>query len=309
MKQKLLLNLIVDNPNKNGKKKLKNKNKNRNHKKNTIPNVCKNCNYYDTKSQTLLIVENIKIENENEGRLSQDGGIILRLISKDKSKLNVSQSINDSEIATGTETAAIATKIKKRIRTNAAISSKLTFSNSNSNSSKNEKNILTVIDEIKIQSIFLNLLFGQSKCHFVFFHKLSKTFILMLKIVDNVNEMELKEANSNMVNSGNYEITSINNLDRFLEWKLNLMHYNNGRLLVQLKIDFLNKKLISSRIGNININEDKCRIIAYDETRSMIIYDTLPNAEKQYKCLNKRKKNRSNYNEKKKFQWNYHPYN
>ena len=129
----------------------------------------------------------------------------------------------------------------------------------------------------------------------------------MLKIVDNVNEMELKEANSNMVNSGNYEITSINNLDRFLEWKLNLMHYNNGRLLVQLKIDFLNKKLISSRIGNININEDKCRIVAYDETRSMIIYDTLPNSEKQYKCLDTKKyKNKDNSGQKKKFQWNYH---
>ena len=58
----------------------------------------------------------------------------------------------------------------------------------------------------------------------------------------------------------------INNVASFVQLKTNLKKENNGRLLVQLKIDFTRKK---------------CHIVAYDETRSMIIFDTLPSEKKE----------------------------
>ena len=181
-------------------------------------------------------------------------------------------------------------------------------SNRNRNKNKNDLNCMTVIDEIKPQSVFLNLLFEQSKCHFVFYHKQSDTFILMLKLIE-AYENEFKENsiiyNNNTSNgSGNGNgnkkpklqrsmsdygdyLTDIdyNSMNGYSQWRQIAVRYFYGRLFVQLKIDFKNKVLISSRIGNIVINENKCRIIAFDETRSMIVYDTLPDVGAQYKPL------------------------
>ena len=144
------------------------------------------------------------------------------------------------------------------------------------------------MNDLEFDSLFLKLLFRSSKCYFVFFHKDSKALILMLKIVDKSKSKSNKNAKKMKKNNGgdlNLDSNNIDSKERFSKWKEKLVEYNNGRLLLQLKIDFVNKKLLSARIGNIIINESKCRIIAYDETRSMVVYDTLPTPEDQFKPL------------------------
>ena len=338
-----------------------------------VPNICQNCNYYDAKSQTLLTVENMKIEINNSSKgtkkkskstdkktnkktnkninkkMFKHGGIVIRLIAKEKRQIEYDYLGNKSNTAIkkdGKKKKAIVSdkqnksknKDKKNDKTvlNEKNKSEIEPKQSETEQVKSSKHLVspqkskndrskspkanrklprlkptysapvktaevTVIDEIKFQSLFLNLLFQESKCHFVFYHKLSKTFVLMLKIVANINIININNVNveekrdenleavtSKNMSNYNYDeanLSGINSTSRFLEWKENLIKYNNGRLLVQLKIDFSKKKLISSKIGNIIINENKCRIIAYDSTRSMIIYDTLPDVKRQYKVL------------------------
>ena len=238
------------------------------------PNIFKNCNYFDSKCQTLF-----SVENDNK----QKQGIIIRLISKYKpapTKKNVQNkryNYNKSKSKS---------KLKlKESKTKSAKSPKI--SNIDHDRSKHNSHEMkageTMIDQIKPQSIFLDLLFNQSKCHFVFYHKKSKTLILMLKLdckAVNCNEDESKENENTNNNYG-----GINTADGYWKWRENAIKDNNGRLLVQLKINFKKKKLISSRIANIIINENKCRIVAYDETRAMIVYDTLPDIKAQYQPL------------------------
>ena len=290
-------------------------------------NIRQNCNYFDSKCQTLLTVENMKIrshknsnkKNKNgkknskrKSETSQHGGIVFRLISNEKHQVQVDYLGRQSKkrnISPKNGKPKAKSKSKSKLQ-----ESKTRLAKSpvvKTTPTKYEQR--TVIDEIKFQSLFLNLLFKQSKCHFLFHHKVSNTSILMLKIVENVNinininindsnsseKNDLKGNDSYIDNSNTYgnmnnfqsNLSDIDTLDRFLEWKKNLIKYNNGRLLVQLKIDFLKKQVISAKIANIIINENKCRIIGYDSLRSMIIYDTLPTAQRQYKVLSSPEKN------------------
>ena len=293
--------------------------------------ICKKCNYFDSKSQTLFSVENINMKNcaKDLDKNKQKQGIIVRLISKytvastnknDKNDKNNKNNKNRRyNNINNDKRSKSKSKLKLKVsRTKSVKSPKISnidYGRSRSctrkSNSREMKEGETIIDEIKSENIFLNLLFNQSKCHFVFYHKLSKTLVLMLKLDQskqvnvnyNVNQDEFKENENIHTNLVNYNINSknqnknngsdsindnyggINTADGYWNWRQNAMIENNGRLLVQLKINFKKKKLISSRIGNIIINENKCRIVAYDETRSMIVYDTLPDVKAQYQPL------------------------
>ena len=69
--------------------------------------------------------------------------------------------------------------------------------------------------------------------------------------------------------------------NRRVEWKDKVLNRNNGRLLIQIKIDFDNVEIISLSVGNVIIGENKCKIIGFDHTKSLVIYDTLPTVEEQ----------------------------
>lgn len=160
------------------------------------------------------------------------------------------------------------------------------------------REICTVSNKIILDNRFLQLLLGESKCHYVCHHRPSKAFVLVLKVFttdqDTVAACDEKKENlmfdidekDNKTERDNSIITnrdgilfenvnSIDNIQSFLQWKKNVILLNNGRVLVQLSIDFKKKEIINSRIGYINIGENTCQIIGYDETRSMIVYDTL----------------------------------
>ena len=280
------------------------------HKMSTLPNICKNCNYFDSKSQTLFTVENIasnknKNKNKNKNRKNKKNrkdktyrqGIILRLISKQQTvDTNIKRNKHQSKLSLKESKTKSVQSISPKISNN-NINHKThsSYKNKNKKSKFNDiemKQNEIIVNEIKTQSIFLNLLFNQSKCHFVFYHKQSKTLILMLKLVvvnisDTYHDQHDDEYKENIINEikSNLIDNDHDNAQGYLKWKQNAMMNNNGRLLVQLTINFKKKKLISSRIGNIVINENKCRIVAYDQTRAMIVYDTLPDIIAQYQPL------------------------
>ena len=298
---------------------------------NAINGICKNCNYYDSNSNTLFLVENVKINPNNidntpqvnkkressskktskdiktnstkkNGQKSkkgkknkseavavverqQMGGIVLRLASGYDNDCKIQESMPSKVV--GRQQGKMK-KSKFEIKQSKTKQAKGGQSNNKGRKKTGENKKNANIIKIEFKSLFLNMLFGQSKCHFVFYHKLSKTLILMLKIVD-------KAANSGNCNTeSDYDSGELDSIDSgkgFTKWKKNRMKFNNGRLLVQLKIDFVSKKVLLCRIGNIIINENKCRIVGYDDTRSMIIYDTLPDENEQvFKQQNSKKK-------------------
>ena len=379
----------------------------------SISNVTPNCNYYDSKSKTLVIIENVrkKVEISNmiiANKKKKNKGKLKRVNhKKNRNKYkNNNDNNNEKKFCTvhGRVAIKLVTKYKARSRSNTLGTNKTQTTLHNKQSKKSSKKRPTTakttsktakflksprsphvnstcIHEIAISNIFLSLLFKETKCHFLFYHKHSETFILLLKIFTdvatdsnyNVNEssihniandnsqtgkirieksesdiekeqhitakdenyndnndinintnyntLELKRNTSIDSDDDNYDrsdrkdndsdsdgfnnvqfdfnsnsndvmieekeienienIHSINTKEKFLEWKKNLIQFNNGRLLIQIGIDFKLYKISSLSVGNIIINETKCRIIGYDDTRSMVIYDTLPSWKQQ----------------------------
>ena len=52
-----------------------------------------------------------------------------------------------------------------------------------------------------------------------------------------------------------------------------LIKHNNQRLFIQLRIDFMNNKILSIKRGIINIKEEKCKIVCYDDIRNCVIIE------------------------------------
>ena len=240
----------------------------------------------------------IKLKDSvNTNRLGADsgagGGVVIRLIYKNPSK--------KKEKA---EKAKAKTKAKETKR--------------NKNAADNDEWLLR---NMKISNLFLRLVLKESKCHYLFHHEMSEKFILLLKLKnlndkekeekedklmdmsdlnanlndddgdDNKSDMDTSKAENKEYTSNEYDYDSSINMnytyseldtrEKFLLWKKRLLKYNNGRLLIQIGIDFNKKKIVSLSIGNIVISEKKCRIIGYDHTRSLVIYDTLSTKEEQ----------------------------
>ena len=47
-----------------------------------------------------------------------------------------------------------------------------------------------------------------------------------------------------------------------------------GRVLIQMKIDFEKLRIESMKCGIVNIDENRCKIVCYDDTRHCVIIDT-----------------------------------
>ena len=130
----------------------------------------------------------------------------------------------------------------------------------------------------------IEILFKNCKCHYLFYHQSSQSIVLMLK-----NELLEKTQNSN-TNENNLFCKLFPNMkdsDKYTKsWNNNNNKNNNniggsnnsqGRILAKLRIDFDNLTIISMKCGLINIPENKCRIVGYDDTRSAVIIDTKQN--------------------------------
>ena len=158
----------------------------------------------------------------------------------------------------------------------------------------NENVNVVLVDTIQVSNFLLENIFNQCRCQCLFYHKPTSTFVIFVTLTDtNVNSNKNNTNDNKDDNDKNdendekkenefefenlYDFNNINNESDFNIWKNNVIKVNNGRLLIQMDINFDTKKEINSAsIGFITINDDKCHIIGYESKRSLIIYDTLP---------------------------------
>ena len=134
--------------------------------------------------------------------------------------------------------------------------------------------------------VFLEKLLKKSKCHYLFYHKPTKSYVLMLKMKSNKSnetyddddpdndygrtlcpwKMDMQKTTS--------DVDAVEELN-FDQWSDNLK-LNNGRVLIKIEIDFNQCTIKSLSVGSIVMRDDKIKLIGYDHTRSAVIYDTLP---------------------------------
>ena len=112
----------------------------------------------------------------------------------------------------------------------------------------------------------VQLLLENCKCHYLVYQKQSDMFVLFLKCFDDNLSKKMKDIfyNYNIENGDNNK----NNSD----------HYK-GRFCLKIQINFELKRIENITVGLINMPDDKCQIVCYDDTRSAVILDSLDTRE------------------------------
>ena len=255
--------------------------------------INENCCYFDETSKTLFIAYN-NIETKT---------VELRIIKQEEVTIGTSKSPRKDRDKGNSKPKSKVTTPQSKVEANKKGNEKESTTTKKMKKPKKKQVVLRPLVATLQYPKNIELLFKNCRCHYLFYHKLSNSVILMLKN-PKLHETVEKMVNYRKQNKGKNNNKKVQKLVAKMELQSGLFENlfkgknnkknddsddeksgstlklpdkslsNLGRILTKIRIDFDNLEIGSMRCGLVNIPEDKCRIVAYDDARAAVIVDT-----------------------------------